>query len=36
MKILLGLVLVLSIGCNNETPEQELAKLTETYQNFLK
>ena len=33
-KILLGLVLVLSIGCNNETPEQELAKLIEAYQNF--
>ena len=33
-KILLGLLLALSIGCNNETPEQELAKLIEAYQNF--
>lgn len=33
-KILLGLILVLSIGCDNETPEQELAKLIEAYQSF--
>ena len=33
-KILFGLVLVLSIGCNIKTPEQELAKLIEAYQNF--
>ena len=33
-KILLGLVLALSIGCTNETPEEELAKLIEAYQNF--
>ena len=33
-KILLGILLALSIGCNNETPEQELAKLIEAYQNF--